>query len=55
MIGRGLSTRQIAERIHRSIKTVESHREHIKEKLGLENAAALTQRAVQWVETEARG
>ncbi len=54
LIGHGLSTREIAERIHRSVKTIESHREHIKEKLDLANATALTQRAVQWVESASR-
>ena len=49
MIGRGMSTRQIAEQLHLSIKTIETHREHIKEKLSLANGAELTRRAVQWV------
>jgi DNA-binding NarL/FixJ family response regulator len=49
LIGQGLSTRQIAERLHRSIKTIETHREHIKEKLGLANGTELTRHAVQWV------
>jgi len=48
-IGRGLSTRQVAEQLHLSIKTIETHREHIKQKLNLANAAELTRRAVQWV------
>ena len=54
-IGRGRSTRQIAEDLHLSIKTIESHREHIKHKLGIETAAQLTRRAVQWVETGSAG
>ena len=54
-IGRGQSTRQIAEQLHRSIKTIEAHREHIKEKLGLKNAAELSRRAFQWVETADSG
>jgi DNA-binding NarL/FixJ family response regulator len=37
-IGQGRSTRQIAETLNLSIKTVESHREHIKSKLSLESA-----------------
>ncbi|NIM49175.1 MAG: DNA-binding response regulator, partial [Gemmatimonadales bacterium] len=32
LIGRGRGTRQIAETLHLSVKTIESHREHIKEK-----------------------
>jgi len=51
LIGQGHSTRQIADRTHRSIKTIESHREHIKQKLTLETAAALVQRATHWVNT----
>jgi DNA-binding CsgD family transcriptional regulator len=38
-----------------SIKTIESHREHIKQKLGLESTAELAQRATQWVETGRAG
>lgn len=48
-IGRGLSTRQIAKQLHLSIKTIETHREHIKEKLALTSGVELTRHAVQWV------
>src|SRR5262245_3112180 len=48
MIGQGKSTRQIAEDLHLSIKTVESHRAHIKENLNLNNATELVQHAIQW-------
>lgn len=51
LIGEGCSTRQIAETLHLSIKTIESHREHIKQKLTIKSTAELAQRAVQWVET----
>lgn len=51
LIGRGLTTRKIAASLNLSIKTIESHLEHIKQKLNLESAAALAQRAAQWVET----
>jgi DNA-binding NarL/FixJ family response regulator len=50
LIGQGRSTRQIAETLSLSIKTVESHREHIKHKLTIESSAELAQRATQWVE-----
>ncbi len=50
LTGRGKGTREIARRLHLSIKTVESYRARIKEKLNLKNAAALMQHAVQWVE-----
>jgi DNA-binding NarL/FixJ family response regulator len=48
MIGRGLTTRQIASRLELSPKTIETYRENIKMKLCLENSTALTKHAVQW-------
>jgi DNA-binding NarL/FixJ family response regulator len=48
-IGHGVTTRQIAEKLHLSPKTVETYRENIKAKLNLANATELTQHAVQWV------
>lgn len=55
LIGLGRSTRQIAEVLHLSIKTIESHREHIKQKLTIESAPELVRRATQWVETGRTG
>lgn len=49
LLGRGYGTRQIAMKLHLSIKTIESHREHIKEKLGLDSGRDLTRHAVLWV------
>ena len=49
MIGKGLTTRLIARKLKLSPKTIESHREKIKAKLGLKNAAELARRAIQWV------
>jgi len=49
LIGRGLTTRQIAERLGLSIKTIDSHRENIKAKLGLDSAVDLVRQAVLWV------
>lgn len=49
LIGRGIPTRAIAKQLHLSVKTIETHREHIKEKLGLANGTELTRHAVQWV------
>jgi len=49
LIGSGLGTRQIARSLHLSVKTIDSHREHIKQKLGLGGAAELVKHAVQWV------
>jgi DNA-binding NarL/FixJ family response regulator len=48
LIGDGYGTRQIAEVLHLSIKTVESYQAHIKEKLCLHSARELVQHAVQW-------
>jgi len=50
LIGNGHSTRQIAEELHLSVKTIESHRAHIKEKLNLKSAMELVQHAIQWHE-----
>ncbi len=50
MIGSGLPTRDIAGKLNISIKTVESHRARIKEKLNLDNAIQLVQFCVRWVE-----
>ena len=49
LLGQGLTTQQIAARMHVSHKTVETYRARIKEKLGLMNAVELVQHAVQWV------
>lgn len=53
LIGSGLGTRQIAERFSRSVKTVETYREHIKQKLDLKDSAELTQTAIQWMQSNA--
>jgi DNA-binding NarL/FixJ family response regulator len=49
MIGQGLTIQQIAGRLHLSPKTVETHREKIKQKLNFKSSAELGRRAVQWV------
>ena len=48
LIGEGHGTRQIADELHLSVKTVESYQAHIKEKLSLRSARELVQHAVQW-------
>ena len=55
LIGQGYSTRKIAEALHLSIKTIESYRANIKNKLDLQNAAELMQHAVKWVEVNRPG
>lgn len=52
LIGHGYATGDIARELMRSVKTVETHRAHLKDKLGLKNAAELTRFAVQWVERD---
>ena len=52
MTGRGIPTREISERLHLSVKTVESYRSRIKAKLGLANGTELMKHAVAWVEGE---
>jgi DNA-binding NarL/FixJ family response regulator len=46
-VGRGMSTREIAEELFISIKTVEAHREHIKQKLGLLTSGELLRYAIE--------
>lgn len=48
LMGEGHSTRQIADALHLSVKTVESYQAHLKEKLALKNSRELVQYAVQW-------
>ena len=48
LIGKGLSTRETAEALDLSIKTVESHRQRIKKKLTLTTGTQLVQYAVNW-------
>lgn len=55
LIGRGMLTREIAAHLHVSIKTIETHRAHIKQKLDLRNAAQLVQFCVRWVEDNSGG
>jgi DNA-binding NarL/FixJ family response regulator len=50
-LGKGLTTRKIAERFDLSPRTVEVHRARIKKKLACEDAAQLLRTAVQWVES----
>lgn len=48
LIGRGLGTRQVAEHLHLSVKTVENYREHLKAKLKLQTSSELVRYAVRW-------
>jgi DNA-binding NarL/FixJ family response regulator len=52
LIGNGHSTRQIAEKLLLSVKTIDSYREHLKFKLGISSGNELVQHAIQWVQSE---
>jgi DNA-binding NarL/FixJ family response regulator len=49
LFGCGETTRAIADRLHLSVKTIETHRAHIKEKLGFRDAEAMVKFATEWV------
>ena len=48
LIAEGLGTQEIAERLHLSVKTIETHQAHIREKLDLKDARKLYQYAIRW-------
>jgi DNA-binding NarL/FixJ family response regulator len=52
LIGNGFSTRQIAAQLGLSAKTIDSYREHLKFKLGLDNGAELVRHAIEFVRME---
>jgi DNA-binding NarL/FixJ family response regulator len=49
LIGEGVKTAEIAERLHLSVKTVETYRDRIRQKLDLSDGTKLTHYATQWV------
>jgi len=49
LLGKGESTRSIAETLHLSVKTIETHRAHIKEKLGFRESEEMVKFAIDWV------
>lgn len=51
-LGQGKGTREIAENLHLSIKTVDVHRTNIKKKLKLKSASELIRFAVRWMESQ---
>jgi DNA-binding NarL/FixJ family response regulator len=52
LIGQGKGTKEIAQHLNLSVKTVEVHRAKIKEKLGLQTATDLVRYAVRWSEAQ---
>lgn len=55
LIGQGFTTRQIAERLNLSVKTIDSYREHLKQKLNLTSGAELVRHAIEWVKGSSLG
>lgn len=54
LIGRGRTSRWIADKLQLTVSTIETHRVHLKRKLHLTNGMALVRRAVEWVNTRGR-
>ncbi len=54
LIGQWKKTKEIAQELHLSFKTIEYYREQIKQKLDLKSAVELTQSATSWVQRETR-
>ncbi|BCG03872.1 DNA-binding response regulator (plasmid) [Paraburkholderia sp. PGU19] len=52
LIGLGFSTREIAEKLNRSVKTIEAHKANIKEKLNIRSGKELMRFAIQWTESQ---
>lgn len=55
LIGEGISTREISQRLELSMKTVDAHRRHMREKLNLRSTSELIRYATQWVSDRAPG
>ncbi len=49
LIGRGIPTREIAAKLHLSVKTIDAHRENIKRKLRVDSATELLKHAIEWL------
>jgi len=52
LLGRGFSTREAAEELHLSVKTIETHRANIKQKLGFKESGEMVRFAIEWVTQE---
>src|SRR5439155_15017226 len=54
LIGRGFGASRLATELHLSVKTIETHQMHIKQKLGLRSATELSERAARWMRNSVR-
>lgn len=52
LTGQGLGTKEIAGMLHLSEKTIQAHRDHIRQKLNLADGRGLTRFAIRWVESQ---
>ncbi len=52
MLGKGFVTKEIAATLHLSPKTVQVHRDHVREKMGFRDAAGLLRFAIRWTEAQ---
>ena len=52
LIGNGVATRKISEKLNISVKTVETHRARIKDKLSIQNSTELVHYAVNWIKQD---
>jgi DNA-binding NarL/FixJ family response regulator len=55
LIGSGISTREISKQLDLSMKTVDAHRRHMREKLNLRSTSELIRYATQWVADDGDG
>jgi len=55
LMGRGLTTKEIADALHLSVKTVETHRARIKAKVGVTTGPQLLRYAMHWAQCQSQG
>jgi DNA-binding NarL/FixJ family response regulator len=52
LIGKGLGTTEISQKVFLSIKTIETYKEHLKQKLNVNSASELRKLAIQWYQNK---
>jgi DNA-binding NarL/FixJ family response regulator len=55
LIGKGIPTREIAAKLHLSVKTIDAHRENIKRKMQIDGATELLKQAIEWLRQQDQG